>query len=182
MAAMRLFWQSRIREAQTRFLYWTWVQKKLHKIHTALPKKGTRPPLYHHSHARWIWSIGRTTRNSWLAYSTYINFFHWSKTVRQKKMSYIKIWTTLVWLHHWSQNEVKAGPPPPLDLSFWSCSTFLHHGMEKVERHLLWKFHKKIQRKSWSNVPPKLVACIGFLYKVVHKIGRLRKFNCSRGI
>ena len=27
MAAMRLFWQSRIREAQTRFLYWTWVQK-----------------------------------------------------------------------------------------------------------------------------------------------------------
>ena len=58
MAAMRLFWQSRNREAQTRFLYCTWVQKKLHKIHTALPKKGTRPPLYHHFHARWIWSIG----------------------------------------------------------------------------------------------------------------------------
>ena len=31
-------------------------------------------------------------------------------------------------------------------------------------------------------MPPKLVACIGFLYKVVHKIGRLRKFNRSRGI
>ena len=74
----------------------------------------------------------------------------------------------------------KAGPP--LDLSFWSFLTFLHHGIEKVERHLLWKFYKKIQRKSWSNVPPKLVACIGFLYKVVHKIGRLRKFNRSRGI
>ena len=44
------------------------------------------------------------------------------------------------------------------------------------------KFYKKIRRKSWSNVPPKLVACIGFLYKVVHKIGRLRKFNRSRGI
>ena len=27
MAAMRLFWQSRIREAQTRFLYCAWVQK-----------------------------------------------------------------------------------------------------------------------------------------------------------
>ena len=41
---------------------------------------------------------------------------------------------------------------------------------------------KKIQRKSWSDVPPKLLACIGFLYKVVHKIGRLRKFNRSHGI
>ena len=27
-----------------------------------------------------------------------------------------------------------------------------------------------------------LLACIGFLYKVVHKIGRLRKFNRSREI
>ena len=24
----------------------------------------------------------------------------------------------------------------PLDLSFWSFLTFLHHGIEKVERHL----------------------------------------------
>ena len=70
----------------------------------------------------------------------------------------------------------------PLDLSFWSFSTFLHHGIEKVEGHLLWKFYKKIRRKSWSNVPPKLLACIGFPYKVVHKIGRLRKFNRSREI
>ena len=77
--------------------------------------------------------------------------------------------------------HLKAGPPP-LDLSFWSFLTFLHHGIEEVERHLLWKFYKKIRRKSWSNVRPKLVACIGFLYKVVHKIGRLRKFNRSRGI
>ena len=71
---------------------------------------------------------------------------------------------------------------PPLDLSFWSFLTFLHHGIEEVEKHLLRKFYKKIRRKSLSNVPPKLVACIGFLYKVVHKIGRLRKFNRSRGI
>ena len=59
--------------------------------------------------------------------------------------------------------------PPPLDLSFWSFLTFLHYGIEEVQTHLRWKFHKKIQRKSWSNVPPKLLACIGFLYKVVHK-------------
>ena len=70
----------------------------------------------------------------------------------------------------------------PLDLSFWSFLTFLRHGIEEVERHLLWKFYKQIRRKSWSNVPPKLLACIGFLYKVVHKIGRLRKFNRSREI
>ena len=31
-------------------------------------------------------------------------------------------------------------------------------------------------------MPPKLLACIGFLYKVVHKIGRLGKFNRSREI
>ena len=70
----------------------------------------------------------------------------------------------------------------PLDLSFWSFSTFLHHGIEEIERHLLWKFYNKIRRKNWSNVPPKVLACIGFLYKVVHKIGRLRKFNRSREI
>ena len=72
----------------------------------------------------------------------------------------------------------KAGPP--LDLSFWSFLTFLHHGIEKVETHLLWKFHKQIQRKSWSNVPPKLLTCIGFLYKVVHKNGRLRTMALGR--
>ena len=75
---------------------------------------------------------------------------------------------------------IKAGPP--LDLSFWSFLTFLHHGIDEVERHLLSKFHKKIRRKSWSNVPPKLLAYIRFLYKVVHKIGRLRKFNRAREI
>ena len=36
---------------------------------------------------------------------------------------------------------LKAGP---LDLSFWSFLTFLHHGIEKVERHLLWKLHNVI--------------------------------------
>ena len=84
--------------------------------------------------------------------------------------------------------DTKKGPlfkagPPPLILSFWSFLTFLHYGIEKVETHRSVKtFHKKIRRKSWSNVPPKLLACIGFLYKVVHKIGRLRKFNGAREI
>ena len=54
--------------------------------------------------------------------------------------------------------------------------------MEKVERHLPGKFHSKIRRKSWSNEPPKLLACIRFLCKVIHKIGRLRKFNRAREI
>ena len=39
------------------------------------------------------------------------------------------------------------------------------------------KFHKKSQRKNRSNASPKLLACIGFSYKVVHKISRLRKIN-----
>ena len=36
---------------------------------------------------------------------------------------------------------------PPLDLSFWSFLTFLHHGIEEVERHLLWKFLKYSKEK-----------------------------------
>ena len=35
----------------------------------------------------------------------------------------------------------------PLDLSFWSFLTFLHHSVEKVETHLLWKFYKKFEGK-----------------------------------
>ena len=81
-----------------------------------------------------------------------------------------------------SSEKVQSRQDPPLDLSFWSFLTFLHHSIAKVERQLLWKFYKNVRRKSWSNVPPKLLACIGFLYKVVHKIGRLRKFNRSREI
>ena len=58
---------------------------------------------------------------------------------------------------------LRQEPPPPLDLGFWSFLTFLHHGIKEVERPLLWKFYEKLQTKSWSNVPPKLLACIGFL-------------------
>ena len=36
---------------------------------------------------------------------------------------------------------------PPLDLGFWSFLTFLHRGIEEVERHLLWKFHKNFKGK-----------------------------------
>ena len=35
---------------------------------------------------------------------------------------------------------------------------------------------------SWSNVPLKFLACIRFLFKVVHENGRLRKFNRAREI
>ena len=72
----------------------------------------------------------------------------------------------------------------PLDLSFWSLLTFLHHGIEEVERHLLWKFHKKNSKEKLVKCATKLklLACIRFLYKVVHKIGRLRKFNRAREI
>ena len=42
------------------------------------------------------------------------------------------------------------------------------------------KSQRQVQRNSWSNGQPKFLACLGFLYKVVHKIGRLRKFNRAR--
>ena len=57
---------------------------------------------------------------------------------------------------------LRQDPPPPLDLSFWSFLTFLHHGIEEVKRHLLWKFYKK-------NSKEKLVKCateVGRLHRV----------------
>ena len=40
------------------------------------------------------------------------------------------------------------------------------------------KTAQEIPKKSWS--PPNLLACIGFLYNVVHKIGHFWKFNRAR--
>ena len=34
-------------------------------------------------------------------------------------------------------NKVLRQDPPPLDLGFWSFLTFLHRGIEEVEKHLL---------------------------------------------
>ena len=64
---------------------------------------------------------------------------------------------------------------------FWPSFTFLHHGIEKVERSLVWKPHKKFKKKVGQICQPKLGTCIGFLYKIVHNIGCLRKFNRTRG-
>ena len=38
----------------------------------------------------------------------------------------------------------KAGPPW---FEFLVILTFLHHGIEQIERHLLWNFHKKVKGK-----------------------------------
>ena len=75
-------------------------------------------------------------------------------------------------------SSYKAGPFVWI-LAILTC---LHHGIDEMERHLLWKFHNIIQRKSWSNEPPNLLACIRFLYKVVQNIGRLRKFDRTQEI
>ena len=52
--------------------------------------------------------------------------------------------------NHASDRSTPALRQDPPGLGFWSFLTFLHRGIEEVERHLLWKFHNKIQRKSWS--------------------------------
>ena len=109
------------------------------------------------------------------AHKSGVIFHFFPRAFKQKKIKALRPKMTKIA----SRGPVKAGP---LCLSFWSFLTFLHHSIEKVERHLLWKLCKKFRRKSWSFVPPKLPACIGFLYKVVYKIGRLRKFNRSREI
>ena len=68
-----------------------------------------------------------------------------------------------------------------LDLTFLAFFTFLHHGIEKVGSNHVWKPRKNIQKESWSNLPPMLGACIGFLHKVAHKFGRLGRFHRARG-
>ena len=70
----------------------------------------------------------------------------------------------------------------PLDLSFWSFLTFFALWYRRNMASSVKTSQKKIQSKNWSNVPPKLLACVRFLYKVVHKIGRLWKFNRAREI
>ena len=62
-------------------------------------------------------------------------------------------------------------------LEFLVTLTFLCHGVEEIGGGgggaSCVRTTEKIQRKSWGNVPPSLLVCIGFLYKVVHKTGRL---------
>ena len=62
----------------------------------------------------------------------------------------------------------------PLDLSFGRFWLFLHHGIEEVQRHFLWKFKK--EKENLPNVPPRLLA-----FRLL-KNGRLRKFNRAREI
>ena len=45
-----------------------------------------------------------------------------------------------------------------------------------LNRIFWWKPCEKIQRRSWYKMPSKLLGCIGFLYKVVHKTGRFSVF------
>ena len=66
------------------------------------------------------------------------------------------------------------------NLSFWSFFTFLHHRTGEVERRILWKPQKKKSRKSWLSVPLKLLACIGFLYKVGTKPASSKVQSCLR--
>ena len=53
---------------------------------------------------------------------------------------------------------------------FWSLSKF------PLQRIFWWKPCEKLQWRSWYKIPSKLLGCIGFLYKVVHKTGRFSLF------
>ena len=68
-------------------------------------------------------------------------------------------------------DRIKAGPPW---FEFLVIFDVFAPWYRKRREAFSVKVYKKIRRKSWSDVPPKLLTCIRFLYKVVHKIGRLR--------
>ena len=91
----------------------------------------------------------------------------WFKVNKELKM----VWT-----------DIRQDPPPLIwvFVIFDFFAPWYRKSKEASSVKISWK---KIQRKRWSNVPPKLLACIRFLYKVVHKNGRLpRKFNRAREI
>ena len=100
-----------------------------------------------------------------------VSLFIFFQEISNKKFKALRPKMTKI-ASRWGPALIKAAPP--LVLSSWSFLTFVHHGIDEVEKHLLWKFHKKIHRKSWPNVQPKLLACLRFLCKVVHKISRLK--------
>ena len=68
-----------------------------------------------------------------------------------------------------SQNRFLLRTPPFLG----KRAPFYHHGNGDAAAPA---------RTRYLNMPPKLLACIRFLYKVVHENGRLRKFNRARQI
>ena len=70
------------------------------------------------------------------------NFVHFEKRPKKVRNSSLfppgSDWSSAPHMYNLSTSQrfsFKAGPP--LDLSFWSFLTFLHHGIEDVERHLL---------------------------------------------
>ena len=78
--------------------------------------------------------------------------------------------------------DIKAGLPPLI--GGFGHLTFLHLGIEEVERQVLLKFHKKIQREGWSNMSPKLLAFIRLYTKLYTKtaVSESIKFNRAREI
>ena len=58
----------------------------------------------------------------------------------------------------------------PVCLKFYPLLKFL------LKRIFWWKPCEKIQWQSWYKMPSKLLSCIGFLYKVVHKTARFSVF------
>ena len=79
----------------------------------------------------------------------------------------------------------------PLDLSFWSFLTFLHHGIEEGERHHLWKFHKKFKGKVGQMCHQSCSLALGFYTKLFTKsavsessiaLGRLNLTFLSLGL
>ena len=60
---------------------------------------------------------------------------------------------------------------------FWWKSLFGIFLNFPLKRIFLWKPCENIQwRSRWYKLPSKLLGCIGFLYKVVHKTGRFSEF------
>ena len=70
----------------------------------------------------------------------------------------------------------------PLGLSFWSFLTFLHHDIEEVERHLLWKFQKKNSKEDLVKCATEVARFHKVSIQSCTQIGRLRKFNRAREI
>ena len=141
------------------------------------------------------WSLPRTPRRwssctcrrvpRWRAFGEWASFlWNWAEPFRSAPaVGWGEWWhETDGWALNGRAKERKGLIRINAWLEFLVIFNFFAPGQWKKKVWILCKKCIKMQRKRWSNVPSKLLACIGLIneVKVVHKIGHVWKFNLAQ--
>ena len=108
---------------------------KLSRLHATNFARKCNAPC--HFYLYFCVSVPRTFFCS--VFSSSFSFFVWECVVvvsfsQRKGLRLASCYWPILFKHRRSINKLRQDP---LDLSFWSFLTFLHHGIEEVETHLL---------------------------------------------